>query len=267
MSNFKLNKKEKYIFATDLDGTFLSEYNCGMSINNYKAVNKIKEAGHHFILCTGRSWWWTKMIYEQLELTDPTIHFSGALTHNTSDLDVKIYRNNIPKEVVKNLVKELNLLEHVVEFIVNGRKKQAQFTLGDDIDDLFFNAYEVIFQLKHGNKHEELIKIIEKKLGEKYLIRVWTQSTSTKNIDCVISPAETNKSVGLESIAKQLKIPQKNVIYFGDNINDIEALEWAGMSYVMKNGIKEAKDVADEVLLLNNNEAGVAKKIIELLDE
>jgi len=81
----------------------------------------------------------------------------------------------------------------------------------------------------------------------------------------VISPKETNKAKALMKISKYYKVPQSNVIYFGDNVNDLEALKSAGYSFAPANAQKIAKDAADEVLELTNNEGAVPKKIIELL--
>jgi len=51
----KLKKNEKYLFATDLDGTFLSLNDGSMHIANYEAVRKVQETGNHFVIATGRS--------------------------------------------------------------------------------------------------------------------------------------------------------------------------------------------------------------------
>ncbi|RKX66935.1 MAG: hypothetical protein DRP42_01925 [Tenericutes bacterium] len=41
----------------------------------------------------------------------------------------------------------------------------------------------------------------------------------------VFNAKNTSKAIGLQKIADFYDIPKERVIYFGDNINDVEALE------------------------------------------
>ena len=98
------------------------------------------------------------------------------------------------------------------------------------------------------------------------MIRAWTFDFSPTETQIIISPKGTNKATALEKISKYYNVPRKNIIYFGDNVNDIEALKWAGYSFAPSNAKDIAKEAADEVLPLSNNEGAVSKKIIELLE-
>ena len=73
-----------------------------------------------------------------------------------------------------------------------------------------------------------------------------------------------NKAVGISHIAKDLKIPRDRIIAFGDEDNDLEMLEYAGLGVAMSNGIDQLKNVANEITL-SNNEDGIAKFLIERL--
>ena len=260
---YKLKKKQQYLFATDLDGTFLSDHQ-SLHIKSYEAVKKIKEAGHKFVITTGRSWWWAKTIYDQLEITDASIHFSGAQIHLNGDDNFKEFHRYITMQEVKELVKQIDH-NHIKNVITNGRKLQAEFTQPFEIDDLFFDVYELAIVLNCNfkkNHYEEMIK----KYKNQFVIRLWSFGEETKRV-LSISPVNTNKAHALKYVANHYGIPQENIIYFGDNVNDIEALVWSGHSYAPMNSIKEAKDSANEILKLTNNEGAVAKEIIRLLEE
>ncbi len=267
-----LDKNKKYIIATDLDGTFLTNSNSGMLIDNYRAVKAIKETGNYFVIATGRSWWSTKMIYEQLELDTPSIHFSGVYVHNrktngNNNNPVEIYLDKLDQKFAINFVNEFDILSKTNEFIIVGKKYIAFFQETSNINDLFFEPYEIIVKMKPEYSNIEFANKVRTFVEPKYKLRIWNNFTVGNSIDLVISPSGANKALGLEDVAKQLNIEQENVIYFGDNVNDLEALEWAGYSFAPSNAIPEAKEIADEVLELSDAEGAVAKKILKLIYE
>lgn len=267
---FKLNKNDRYIFATDLDGTFLHPFNHTIHIDSYEAVRKIKEAGHHFVITTGRSWWWTQTMYEQLESVDASIHFSGAFVHHPHAEDFDSFRQGISQVVIKDLVSKLPIWDFSIAVQSVGRKHHATWNKGDDLSKIFFNAYEYIIMVDEDIKDSnEVLKEIAAIIGDGYELRVWRGMVHHEgNIaGVVISPEGTTKSEGLKRVAEYYGVPRENVIYFGDNINDIDALIWAGHSYAPTNAIKEAQEAADEMLEGSCYEGVVPNKIIELIKE
>ena len=73
-----------------------------------------------------------------------------------------------------------------------------------------------------------------------------------------------NKAVGVSLIAKDLNIPRERIIAFGDEDNDLEMIDYAGIGVAMGNGISELKNIANEVTG-TNNEDGIANFLIERL--
>lgn len=267
---FKLNKKDRYIFATDLDGTFLHPLNHSLHIKSFEAVQKIKEAGHHFVITTGRSWWWTKSLYDQLESIDASVHFSGAFVHHPHSEDFDTFKQGISQVVIKDLVSKLPIWEYATTIQAVGRKYHATWSLKDDLTNIFFNPYEYIMIIDEDKKNiDEFVKEVEEIIGEGYFMRVWKSGlnpgTSEKAV--VISAQGTNKSEGLKRVAEYYGVPRENVIYFGDNVNDLDALDWAGHSYAPSNATKEAKEHCDEILEESCSNGAVQNKIIQLLDE
>lgn len=266
---FKLSSNEKYLFATDLDGTFLTDFNSGMHIDNFLAAKLIIEKGHHLILTTGRSWWWTKTLYKQLGLIDPTIHFAGGQIHHEDKEHFIAIRICWQRTVIIELLKKFTTFDKFQQVIISGREYAAEISEIIDIDKIFFNIYELIFVVKDNDS--ENISIIKNQLetifnGDEFIIRYWKKSLNHLDF-FTISPTKTDKSIALEYLAKFYKIPSKNIIYFGDDENDLNALQYAGHSYAVANASKNAKASAKEVLTKTNNEGTVAKKIIELLTD
>ena len=75
-------------------------------------------------------------------------------------------------------------------------------------------------------------------------------------------PLDANKKTGLQKLLEKLekKIEIKDVMTIGDENNDIEMLEFAGIGVAMGNAKQHIKDKADYVTDTNEND-GVAKVI------
>ncbi len=267
-----LDTNKKYIIATDLDHTFLTHDNSGMLIDNYRAVKAVKESGNYFVIATGRSWWSTKMVYEQLDLDTPSINFSGVYVNNRkmnskeniAD-ELEIYLDKLDRDFIIKFVNKFELLKKTNEFAVAGKKYVAFFDETSNINDLFFDSYELILEMKSEYSTTAFANEVRDYVEPRYQLRIWNDYVENGSFHLVISPTGTNKAYGLAAIAKQLNVAQENVIYFGDNINDIEALKWAGYSIVPANAIVEAKLYADEILELPYTKGAVAKRILDLI--
>jgi hydroxymethylpyrimidine pyrophosphatase-like HAD family hydrolase len=59
-------------------------------------------------------------------------------------------------------------------------------------------------------------------------------------------------------------IDKRDVVVFGDNLNDIGMFEWAGKSIAVKNALDEVKEKADIILPYTNDEDAVAKYLKEI---
>lgn len=80
-----------------------------------------------------------------------------------------------------------------------------------------------------------------------------------------ITARGVNKSHALDHICQAIGIQKRNVIAFGDQLNDMEMLRDAGISVAMGNATQEIKDIAD-IITDDNNHDGIATVIEELLE-
>lgn len=79
-----------------------------------------------------------------------------------------------------------------------------------------------------------------------------------------ILPPGVNKGVALTELARQLAIPLEAVVAFGDNLNDLEMLEAAGLGVAVGNAHPDLKARAD-LVAGTNNEGGIAAVIREVI--
>ena len=72
------------------------------------------------------------------------------------------------------------------------------------------------------------------------------------------------KETGLKNLASYLGLQMDEIMVFGDNENDREMIQAAGIGVVMGNASDEMKQIADKITR-NNTEDGVAYMVQEVL--
>lgn len=79
-----------------------------------------------------------------------------------------------------------------------------------------------------------------------------------------VLPPGVNKGAALAELARQLGIPLEQVVAFGDNLNDLEMVEAAGLGVAVGNAHPDVKARAD-LVAGTNNEGGMAAVIREVI--
>ena len=75
-----------------------------------------------------------------------------------------------------------------------------------------------------------------------------------------IMPSNASKTSAIEVLCKKFNIQRSEIIAMGDNYNDIDMIEFAGLGIAMGNAPDEVKQYADDITL-SNDEDGVAEAI------
>ena len=75
-----------------------------------------------------------------------------------------------------------------------------------------------------------------------------------------IAKKNTNKWTAIEFLINKLGIKKEEVVAIGDNQNDKEMVEQAGLGVSMGKSLLEAKNIGD-VFVSDNNQSGVAEAI------
>ena len=86
-------------------------------------------------------------------------------------------------------------------------------------------------------------------------------TTGFEAIDII--PDDVDKGLGLQKLCEALGLSRKDVIAFGDNLNDIEMLTFAGQSIAVANARPEVLDLADKVI--GHHDSGVVLEELEYL--
>lgn len=270
-----MNANKRHLIALDLDGTLLSSKK-EISSATQNVLQKAIDSGHVVVIATGRSYHTSRRYYQQLNLTTPIINNNGALVHHPSDKEFRSLHHPLPHQTAISVVEtcyEMDV-ENIIaqtfdsmfidkhnEEIVNVFKTlgnpdlqfgKLQEILKQDPTSLFIypKAEQVDLLNAHLNEHH----------AEAISHRTWA---APWNIIEIVKKG-LSKAFGLDELSRYFNIPREQIIAFGDEDNDLEMIECAGVGVAMDNGIKELKSLASHVTDSNDNE-GVSKFLQDFL--
>jgi hydroxymethylpyrimidine pyrophosphatase-like HAD family hydrolase len=218
-----MNKPIKMI-VTDLDGTLLRD-DKAVSERNRVALFRCRELDIKVVFATGRSYR-TKIV--------PQDWFDGHVCCN----GVYAYAG----ETVVYQRTFSNKTTHFILDVCNKKGITAEPRWDEEV---------CIPDMKPGDA-EYINSILPTDL---YLV------VTDKNYGQIMHK-EATKSKAVEALARHWKIDSKNIVAFGDDLNDIDLLTWAGIGVAMENAMGEVLNCADEVCLSNEND-GIAVWIEE----
>lgn len=260
---------QKYLIALDLDGTLLNDEKI-ITDRTLRTLNYLKEQGHVIVIATGRPYRVSKQYYAQLNLDTPIVNMNGAYIHHPRNKNWKEIHNPMPINVamdiidtsyevgVQNIMAEVIDQVYVdrddnnplVEYFIGGLEQQAiigelRNTLQDNPSSMLIHPFE--------DRVDLIRNTIDKRHATVVDYRKWGAPFNV--IEIVKSGM--HKAFGLQIIAKEYGIPQERIIAFGDEDNDLEMIEYAGIGVAMGNGIDPLKNIAKEITI-TNTEDGVA---------
>lgn len=258
----------EHLIVLDLDGTLLTDEK-KISLLTKETLLKAKEAGHQVMIATGRPYRASQLYYQELSLTTPIVNFNGALIHHPKNPMWQTIHTTVDLRVVHDVVESVhkyeydNLIAEVLDDVYLHREDEGvlqllhmgnpniltgdlKSTLKEDPTSLLIQADDVntpIIRKHLQDVHAELIE--HRRWGAPFpIIEIVHKGLS--------------KAVGIDYIAKEMGIPRERIIAFGDEDNDLEMIEYAGIGVAMSNGIDDLKTIANEITL-SNNEDGIAK--------
>lgn len=258
---------ERKLIALDLDGTTL---NAASKLNppTIQTMQRLQAAGHIVSIITGRSYQGSSSIYDELQLTSPMINFNGSLGHLPHQSWASEYQFTINKAIVLALVKyreQLGINEIIAE------NKNSTMTAGQDlVAGQFFpeivnsprltpetltrnpNSLVLLVQL---DRRGAVVDWINDHFGDLVDVGVW----GGPNAILEVTSKGVHKAKGVAYLADHFQIKRQNIIAFGDEHNDLEMLQYAGLGVAMVNGTSAIKAAADDVTAYDNDQNGVAR--------
>ena len=246
------------LFAFDVDGTLLNSYG-ELTKRTTAAIASASAQGATIALATGRSWSELDLVMEAIPEIEYAICTNGLEAYDRTGRC--LYTEEIPEDLVANLVKtirrsvsgvsigagvgrELYAEPKVIDGLVPGIEIAPDRIVNDIMDALTVNVRDLlIYHPSYVNKLDELFVTISETINDR---RVDVAYSGLPMIEIV--PAGSGKGTCLAWLSDHLQIEKEAVIVFGDGMNDLQMLSWAGTGLAMGQSSERVKTVADHVI-------------------
>ncbi|MCF2141943.1 MAG: Cof-type HAD-IIB family hydrolase [Candidatus Lokiarchaeota archaeon] len=275
--------KKKFVLS-DLDGTLLDEPN-GLSFENLTRLNKLIDSGLQFSIATGRDLKKAKKVLAGVHLKYPVILNNGAFLGNLKTGEFSKI-TTIPREIFSTIFSwsEMIKLKPIVMISfdqINKKVKMEKGTWGkkgikyltqDQIDNLI--SQDIVSLQFHAQK-DDLFPFYQKILQEfpDQIKIVFIEDVGYKKLNIngewfwlEINGPKAGKGNMMKELAMMFQYKLEDFVVFGDNINDLELMQMAGLSVAVEDAQPEIKEIAD-VITESSNNMGVVKFIEKNIDE
>ncbi len=268
------------LIAVDLDGTLLDRHS-RISKENIDAINEARANGKIIVPVTGRAFSALPEGLLDIEGIDYLITGNGSVIYRKSDLEV-LRRYTLTREQTMDMVDIIEDMESECEVYYGGIVYASRQEL-----EHFDNAYgippltkeylfstrtmvESIKELVHRSPEgAEMVGAIFGSLELRqevidYLGKYDLFITEGIKDNIEILNKHANKGEAFREFASMMGIKKSETAAFGDNFNDIELLESAGIRICMENGQDALKKKCDAITK-SCDESGVAFGFREIL--
>lgn len=282
------------LVAIDLDGTLLNSYG-EISQRNKDAIQKSIEKGTEVIIASGRPISSAKsyanesgannfmvcgngsvlydvkndkIIYDKFidrqkaleiikicednsiffNIYTETLTISKAINYNIS------FYNNENKKVPDDKKTNIKIVDNIYKYVEENPEVQVLKITVCDESKIIFDA--IIRKLREV-KNVDVLDL--QHMAKKY-IQFGTEEKKVEYYYTEITSKGVDKWGTVKKLADMLEINQSEIIAIGDNMNDKEMIENAGLGIMMGNSAPYMKEFADVVVSDNNND-GVAEAL------
>lgn len=269
------------LFVADMDGTLLDDHK-KLSDKNIQTIKKLQNFGIRFAVATGRHDSMIKSYLKHLDLHVPVISCNGAMVREPFG-DQVLLSQALPKEqslAVIDICKEKNATFHIYghESIFGEKlshkmlyyhnlnkalpsKEQTKLVIVPDCKDIVFNEPEPLYKFLILSDTNKGLSDIQDRLDK---LEGLTVCQSMPKLFDVMKEGIT-KAYALQKLSESLGIKRNEIVAIGDQFNDIDLIEYAGLGIAVANAENALKEKADMVTIANNNEDAVSEAIETIL--
>ncbi len=282
------------LMAIDLDGTLLNSYG-EVSENTRNALKEAKSKGVEIVLSSGRPISSTESLAIELGVDNYLISGNGAAVYDIKNQEI-LYDRFLTKEQVLNIARlceqnsffynvytedeviasslsynilfyhkenakkveekrtHINVVQNIEEYIKqSGKEKFLKITVCDESKFIFNSIMKRLKEIPG-------IDVLEVAYMSRKKIKDGTKDVDIQYYYTEVTNENVNKWTAIEYLLEKLNIKKEEVLAIGDNVNDKEMIEGAGLGVVMGNSNPKMKEIAD-VIVADNNSEGVLEAL------
>lgn len=254
----------------DIDGTLLTDDKKITDLNKECIQHVVKEQGVKFVITSGRMLYSIRKIYTELGITGLASCCNGTCFFDENDNLVQDFR--VEKQYLPAIIKTARNNNLDLVYIVGNdwyMENTDNFTYRTKINFYFKDCIVANFdrlikeiapnKMVAMSTDPEVLANFERELRDEGIdesVVVYYRGTNFIEI----MPSCADKSLAIDVLSKSYNIPVEQIVAIGDDYNDVNMIQMAGLGVAMANGIDEVKKVAD-FITLSNEEDGVASVI------
>ena len=247
-----MKKSDIILLITDIDGTVVDE-NCCYTPTIKKYFHEMSKKGIKVVLATGRMFDGADGVRRELELDTPVVCYQGAMVRSGNEI---LHECSVPVNIACEIIKisrekgfHLNLYNNDTLIVEDDNKKMMfDYTNGRH------TIYSVVKSFDEV-KLQNVSKLLAIIYDENELLNL--RDEMQKKFEGVLSVVRshkyylefTNKNAtkgsALEFLKKYWNIKTEEVMASGDQDNDFEMLQNAGIKVAMGNASEKLKQIAD----------------------
>lgn len=261
------------VIAFDMDGTFLTDQKDFNRPLFQQLLHTVTAQGGHFVVASGDPLECLLRYFpeERDQLTIIAENGAQILDHGQEML-VKTLDPTLAHQVINYLVHTMKIepalsghqsgyfpKDASPEFIDHLSFYYPTHELVDNFDHLPDDQFFQISFLVADDEIAPAVKELTNRFGEQLVV------TPSGNGSMDLTNPGVNKGWALKQLLAQWQLTPHDLVAFGDGGNDVPMLKLAARSFVMPNGGDQARAVATEEALADNNHDGVLKTIQSLL--
>ncbi len=250
MDNIKL-------ISIDLDGTLLRNDKT-ISTLCLESISKLKKDGKIIVFNSARPLKLIPLELLKIFKDDYWVLSNGTCCMHRNKI---LYENEINTYDIRNIISYFH--DNYPNIFYSVESKNDIYSSFNDIEkcNLFFSKYvEKNTLLKKSVKKFLIINYENKYINIKNLQKTISNKSkiliTEKGKYIQVMPRDSSKLTGIEFISKQLCIDLKDVLAFGDDINDLEIVKNVGFGVAMGNSDMEVKKISN-FITKSNEESGI----------
>jgi len=271
------------LLAVDIDGTLLDPQ-FKISPENLAALRAAHASGIELLLATGRRHDYALPVAQEIGLPCWLISSNGALIRSSAG--ETFYFDRLPAATAARLIRHMDAFrahavltfdrqgnnalvlerfEELNQSISRWIQMNAQFI--QYVSPLEEALTEDPIQAMYCGRVGRMEEARKRLAGADFLAEISILKTQYDHRDlCILDVLNRGCSKGhaLRRWAAEHGVAREQVMAIGDNFNDLEMLEFAGLAYVMGNASQELKQSGWRITS-SNAESGVARALQEVL--
>ncbi|MDR1542075.1 MAG: Cof-type HAD-IIB family hydrolase [Clostridiales bacterium] len=264
----------------DIDGTLVNNFK-QVSRRTVNVISRLESKGVHVCLCTGRNIASMLPVARKLKLETPCICIDGSIMYDLKKKKI-IYESVLPNAVMRDVIDIARARSVNIEAVTWSRYiwhisnrsienvdvyKAGSFNLPESVIysllkyrfgvryekslDKFYRIKDQIYQIVAMGEEKD-IKLIQSdlELHDNKDIR----SRILWGNQLFITGKNVSKSHGLKILAEHFGVGMEEAVAIGDDLNDLDMIEAAGMGVAMGNANESVKAVSGHVTKTNEED-------------